>query len=581
MNDDKRFILAIVLSVGILIGFQFFHVRPAVDPHQVIAQEQKAAADALAQQKATGQIAAASEATTFRPRADIIKEGARVQISTPELLGSINLKGGLIDDLHLVKYRESTEANSPQITLLSPVGSAAPYKAYHAEFGWLDDGKMGVPNADTVWKTQSTTLAPNHNVTLSWENGAGLVFERVFAVDEHFMFTVTDRVRNASSSPVTLYPFALVARRGVPEELIGKSSVVHEGPVGVLGGTLQEYEYSKLAKEKKVTEQSTGGWIGITDKYWLVALIPAQDEKLTGDFTYSGADKFDPENGRFQSDYRGAEQTVEPGATVEHSTMLFAGAKSVDILDDYTTRYNITHLDKAIDFGRLYYLAKPFLYIVDAIGKSLGSIGMAILIFTVMLKLITLPLSLKSYHSKAKMKALQPEIAKIQAQYADDKPRQSQEVMAFYSRQKVNPMAGCLPTLIQIPIFFALYKVLYVSLEMRQAPFYGWIRDMSAPDPTSIFTLFGYMPWPAPSFLHMGVWPVLMGISMFLQQKLSPQPADKAQAQMFTFMPIIFTFMLAQMPAGLVIYWTWSNLLGIAQQWYIMRQDAKKKIPVT
>jgi len=433
-----------------------------------------------------------------------------------------------------------------------------------------------VPTAQSEWKADGNKLSQDHPLKLIWDNGQGLTFERAITVDDHFMFTITDHVRNAGSAPVTLYPFGLIARQGNP--VTRSISVLHEGPLGVLNGTLEEYKYKKLMEEGKKTEDSEGGWVGITDKYWLVAMVPQENEKIAAEFTYNRAAQNDPNQGYFQADFRGAPMTVVAGATAEHTSHLFAGAKRLRLLDQYGERYDIPHFDRAIDFGWFYFLTKPFLYLLDFLGRWLGSFGIAILLFTVALKIITLPLSLKSYHSMARMKALQPEMKRIQERFADDKVRQGQEMMEFYKREKVNPMAGCVPQLIQIPIFFALYKVLYVGIELRQAPFYGWIRDMSAPDPTSVFTLFGALPITLPAALHIGAWPLVMGCSMFLQQRLSPQPPDKTQARMFMFMPILFTYMLAQMPSGLVIYWTWSNLLSIAQQWFIMRKDAKKKM---
>ena len=390
------------------------------------------------------------------------------------------------------------------------------------------------------------------------------------------MFTVTDRVANKGGAAVTLYPFGTVARQGIPVTL-GGVSVVHEGALGVLGGTLEEYKYKKLIDSEKKVEESTGGWLGITDKYWLVAMIPPQDEKVTAEFAYNRAGAAKPENGFFQSDFRGSPMNVAAGGSVEHVTHLFAGVKKVDRLDRYADQYSIPHFDRAIDFGWFYFLTRPFLYLLTMLAAAVGSIGVAILLFTVLLKFVTLPLSLKSYHSMARMKALQPEMKRIQERFAEDKMRQSQEMMELYKREKVSPLSGCVPMVIQIPIFFALYKVLYVSIEMRQAPFFGWIQDMSVPDPTSVFNLCGLIPVDLPSALHIGVWPIFMGISMLLQQRLSPQPADKSQARIFMIMPVIFTYMLAGMPAGLVIYWTWSNLLGIGQQWFIMSGDAKKR----
>ncbi|MGB9154021.1 MAG: membrane protein insertase YidC [Alphaproteobacteria bacterium] len=575
---NNNIFLALVLSLAILFGFNFLYTKP----HQEAAHNAY-----LAQQNALhevnkpgeGQAAGASPAgdmQNLRDRAAILKETPRIAVTTPELSGSINLKGARFDDLSLTLYRETEDKDSPAIILLSPAGSAQPQMAYYADFSWLADSQnIAVPTADTLWTADSQSLTPDHPVKLSWNNGQGLVFERTISVDEHVMFTVTDRVVNTGGAPVTLYPFGTVARQGIPP-VVGRS-VVHEGALGVLGGTLEEYKYKKLMDSGKQTEDSTGGWLGITDKYWLVAIAPPQDETMTAEFTYNRAGAVDPAMGFFQSDYRTAPVTVGAGGNVEHVSHLFAGAKRIKLLDAYTVQYKIPHLDHAIDFGWFYFLTRPFLYLLAFLVHGVGSIGLGILLFTVLLKVATLPLSLKSYHSMAKMKALQPEMKHVQERFPDDKMRQSQEMMALYKREKVSPMSGCLPTVIQIPIFFALYKVLYVNIEMRQAPFYGWIHDMSAPDPTSVLTLFGVIPVDLPIAFHIGAWPILMGLSMFLQQKLSPQPTDKSQARIFMFMPIMFTYMLARMPAGLVIYWTWSNLLGIAQQWFIMRKDASKK----
>jgi YidC/Oxa1 family membrane protein insertase len=385
------------------------------------------------------------------------------------------------------------------------------------------------------------------------------------------MFTITDRVVNKSAQAVTLYPYAAVARQGDHTTLDGH--VILEGGIGVLSGTVEEFSFSNLTKELKRKAESPGGWIGMTDKYWLTAIIPPQDKVMRVTYSYDGPENPTPSNGHFQSDYRGEAVVVKAGGDAAVTTHFFAGAKLLKTLDGYAGQYNIPHFDKAIHFGWFYFLTKPFLYVLDWLGTKSGSFAMAILIFTVLLKLATLNLSIKSYKSMAKMKALQPEILKLQERYADDKMRFSQEQMALFAREKVNPMSGCVPMLIQIPIFFALYKVLFVSIELRQAPFWGWISDMSLPDPTNLFTLFGLIPVTLPSFMPaLGAWPLFMGLSMFLQQKMSPQPPDKVQARMFLFMPIFFTFLLSHSPAGLVIYWTWSNLLSIAQQAYIMRR---------
>jgi len=565
--NNSNLIVAIVISLGILLGFQYFYVKP---------QQERYRQQVMAEKSIATQATPTPVVEPPRDRASLITASPRVKIATPEFEGSINLKGARLDDLALVNYRESVDPASPEIVLLSPAGTAAPNSAYYADLSWLADDKDDpVPTVDTEWKASGGELTPDHPATLSWDNGKGLLFTRIVSVDQHFMFTVDDEVKNTSATLVTLYPFGLVRRQGNP---VGRSTyILHEGPLGVIDGTLEEYKYKTLIEDGKKTGESVGGWLGITAKYWLVALVPPQDEKLTAEFAYTPAPGADPNQGFFQSDFRGGAQALQPGASIKHQTRLFAGAKRVRLLDQYEDQYNIPHFDRAIDFGWFYFLTKPFLYLLDILGHLIGNFGLAILAFTVMLKIVTLPLSVKSYRSMAKMKALQPEMKRIQERYAEDKMRQSVEMMELYKREKVSPASGCVPTLVQIPIFFALYKVLYVSIEMRLAPFYGWIKDLSAPDPSSVFTLFGTIPWTPPTALHIGLWPLLMGISMFMQQRLSPQPPDKTQARVFMFMPILFTYMLSQMPAGLVIYWTWSNLLSIAQQWFIMRHTGVKK----
>lgn len=563
--DNNNLIAAVILSIIIMVGFQYLYVRP---------QQEAARQQQLAQQMAKQNPAEAPmEAAPARPRAEVIAASPRVPIATPELRGSVNLKGARIDDLSLVKYHESADPNSPNIVLLSPAGSAPPNPAYYAEFSWLTDNKaLPTPAADTLWKSDSPQLAPDHPLKLTWNNGQGLQFERTISVDDHFMFTVTDDVRNNGGAPVLLYPFGLITRQGKPPTR--DIYILHEGPLGVLDGTLKEFKYKDLIEIGRRAFESIGGWLGITDKYWLVALVPDQKQKIDAEFAYNG-DKNNTEQGHFQTDYRAAAVTLAPGSTLEHTERLFAGAKRLRVLDHYEDEYNIPLFDHAIDFGWFDFLTKPFLYLLDYLGRWFGNFGLAILVFTVLLKFITLPLSIKSYRSMAKMKTLQPEMKRVQERFKEDKVRQSQELMELYKREKVSPLSGCVPTLIQIPIFFALYKVLYVGIEMRQAPFFGWIKDLSIPDPTSVFNLFGLIHMDLPRALHIGVWPILMGISMFLQQRLSPQPPDKTQARVFMFMPIFMTYLLAQMPAGLVIYWTWSNLLSLAQQWYIAHKTTK------
>jgi YidC/Oxa1 family membrane protein insertase len=563
--QNENFLLAVILSIAILVSFHYFYEKPQMERYQQLQLTQKTAEE-------THPVTETATPSEQHDRAEIVAESQRVHLDTPELRGSINLRGARLDDLELVNYHETVEPGSPRIDLFSPAGSAPPHTAYYAEFGWLGSN-IAVPDQNTVWKANAETLTPQKPVKLTWSNGQGLDFERTVAVDNEFMFTVTDSVKNNGNATVTLFPFGLIARHGRPKTL--DTYVLHEGPIGILNGTLSEMKYKDVMAETRRSTETEGGWLGFTDKYWLVTLIPAQNEKLTATFTYArGADP-NPDNGNFQSDFRGTPISLAAGASTEHTTHLFAGAKRVRLLDAYETSLGIPLFDRAIDFGWYYYLTKPFLYLLDYLGRELGNFGLAILVFTIMLRLLTLPLSLKSYRSMARMKTLQPEIKAIQERNKEDKQKQGIEMMELYKREKVNPLSGCVPTLIQIPIFFALYKVLYVGIEMRHAPLFGWIKDLSAPDPTSVLTFFGAIDW---SFLpQIGVWPVLMGISMFLQQKLSPQPPDKTQAQVFQFLPLMFTFMMAKVAVGLIVYWTFSNILGLAQQWFIMHKAGERK----
>lgn len=562
MDNNNNFIAAVLLSIAILVGFHYFYEKPQLElaQHQAALQKQATAI-------ATPEKHVALQ--NLRARDEILKDGPRVVVHTPELQGSINLKGARLDDLSLVNYHETVEQGSPNIVLLSPTGSAAPHQAYYASFGWLADAGIAVPNDDTVWKADAQTLTPLKPLHLTWDNGKGLVFERTVAVDDHFLFTVSDRVRNNGADTVTLYPYGLVARHGKPETM--DTYVLHEGPLGVLDGTLKEVKYKKLIEEGKVSITSVGGWLGITDKYWLVSLLPPQDEKIDATFSYAPpADPALVEQGVFQTDFRGTPISLAAGASSERKVSLFAGAKRVSLLDLYGEQLKLPLFDRAIDFGWYYYLTKPFLYFLDEMNSTFGSMAIAIVVLTLLLKIVTLPLSLKSTRSMAKMKMLQPQMKALQERYKDDKQKLSMETMELYKREKVSPMSGCMPMFIQIPIFFALYKVLYVGIELRHAPLFGWVHDMSAPDPTSILTGFGMVDW---AFIpHIGVWPILMGLSMFLQQKMSPQPADQAQAKAFQFLPLLFTFMMAKVAAGLIFYWTISNILGIAQQWFIMHK---------
>jgi YidC/Oxa1 family membrane protein insertase len=570
MDQQRNLFIAIAISVVILIGFQFFLAKfhPAPPPptatSTAAATKGQAPGAPGADQATIPALPATSHAV---PREQALATSPRIAIATPRLKGSINLVGARIDDLTLTDYRETVDPKSPQIVLLAPDESEHPY---YMQFGWVaGDPNVKVPSNDTRWTASGGALSQDHPVDLSWDNGAGLKFTRRYAIDADYMFTITESVANSGTRAVALHPYGFVRRIGdVP---VSSTYLLHEGPIGVFNGTLQDsYKYSSLKPEQPDEFPSTGGWMGITDKYWLTALIPPQDEALKGRFSRTERDHVDV----YQVDYTGAEHEVAPGGTVSTESRVFAGAKTVALLDRYESQYSIPRFDRAIDFGWFYWITKPIFLTLDYFYTLIGNFGLAIMALTVVIKLIFFPLANKSYRAMSKMKKLQPEMQKLREKFGDDKEKMNKETMALYKRVGANPMAGCLPILIQIPVFFSLYKVLYVTIEMRQAPFYGWIHDLSAPDPTTFVNLFGLLPITPPeiSFLHIGAWPLIMGVTMFLQQKLNPQPPDPIQAKMFMILPVVFTFMLSQFAAGLVIYWSWNNLLSIAQQWVIMRR---------
>ncbi len=575
MNEQNNLVVAIALSVAILIGFQLIYEVP----RQKQAEQQRAllaqteADKVIAPQVAVpGQTAApvagVAAAPKPRDRTEMVAEQAasslRLKIATPRINGTISLTGGRIDDISLADYHETPDKRSPEIVVLAPAGTEHPY---YADFGWVPaESGVAVPDANTVWTASANKLTPDQPLTLSWDNGHGLVFERDIAIDLNYMFRITDRVRNTGAQPVTLLPYGLVSRQGTPAT--AGYYILHEGPVGVLDGTLNEVKYKDLQEKRTIEKPTTGGWIGITDKYWLVSLVPDQTKPMTARFLYTKAAHGED---RYQIDLLGEAQIAKPGDTIETKRRLFAGAKEVKLLDKYADNLDIQKFDLAVDFGWFYFLTKPFFYCLDLLHSLLGNFGFAILLFTVMVKAVVYPLANQSYRSMSKMKQLQPQITAIRERCGEDKERMNKEMMELYKREKANPLAGCLPILVQIPIFFALYKVLFVSIEMRHAPFFGWIVDLSAPDPTSLFNLFGLLPFTPPSVLMIGVWPLVMGVTMWFQQKLNPTPPDPMQQKIFAVLPFVFTYMLASFPAGLVIYWAWNNLLSIGQQWLIMR----------
>ncbi len=581
MTDQRNLILAIVISVGIILGFQLFYEMPRLEKQQQLTESQETAQPGKGVvQPAPGETAAPAGTAaggsapvgaaqgpvpgTQTSRAEALARLPRVEIDTPRLHGSIAETGARLDDLTLTDYRQTVAPNSPAIELLNPVG--APH-TYFAEFGWVAEGGVAVPDAETPWEATGGELTSQSPSGFRWDNGAGLVFAKQVSVDENFMFTLERSVTNAADQPVTLFPYGLVSRWGTPKT--SGYYILHEGPIGVLDGTLKEIDYDDLHGVEPINLTSTGGWAGFTDKYWLTALVPDQSEALQANFRHFVRDGQD----RYQVDYLGSARVIQPGQTVTVTDRFFAGAKEVRLLDAYGETYGIPLFDRAVDFGWFYFLTKPFFYILTFFYHNVfGNYGLAILALTLLVKALFFPLANKSYRSMSQMKKLQPEMVKLRERYTDDKQKMQQELMALYKREKVNPMAGCLPILLQIPVFFALYKVLFVSIEMRHAPFFGWIHDLSAPDPTTIFNLFGLLPFTPPHFLMIGVWPLVMGFTMWLQFRLNPQPADPIQARVMGLLPFIFVFLFATFPAGLVIYWTWNNLLSICQQWLIMKR---------
>ncbi len=576
MSDQKNLLLAIVLSAIVLLGWQFLVIAPREQAPATPGQEQPVAgqppsqADPLDPVGAGGvELQPAGDVSSALPRAEARAQSERVKIRSPRLIGSIALTGAVIDDIIFKDYRETVDFSSPNITLFNPVGAS---NAYFAKFGWSKQKDVAVPQSDTVWTADNDTLSPESPVTLSWNNGAGLVFEQEFSIDENFMIAVTQRVRNQAQSAVNLRPYALVRRFGTPETL--GFYILHEGLLGVFDDTLTEVDYDEL-EEAPVLVQASGGWLGITDKFWLAAVIPDQSQPMDATFKMSEQDGVKI----YQADYLAPAALTQPGNASEYTARLFAGAKELSLLDRYAEEANVPNFDLAVDFGWFYFLTKPMFITLDVLFGWWGNFGLAILTLTLILKALLFPIANKSYKSMSKMKLLAPKMKELKERYGDDRMRLNQETMELYKREKVNPAAGCLPIIPQMIIFFSLYKVLFVSIEMRHAPFFGWIVDLSAPDPLGALTLFGLIDWNVPAYLaiaNIGIWPILMGLSMYAMQKLNPPPPDPMQARIMSMLPLVFTFFLGTFPAGLVIYWTWNNLLSIAQQYTIMKKMEKQ-----
>lgn len=575
MENNRNYFVAIALSVLILIAWQFFYVSPKMEKDRIAAEQAQQAQQT--QQQPGAQPAAPGQAlpggaipSAGESRDQAIGKSARVAIDTPALSGSINLTGARFDDLKLKGYRETVDPKSPVITLFSPAETA---DGYFTEIGYIGSDATGsVPGPQTTWTLSGgDKLTPSTPVTLSYTNDKGITFARTISVDDRYMFQVVDRIKNETAAPVSLSSYGRVTRFNKPTT--PSIYVLHEGFVGVAGEHgLQEVGYSKVEDDEPVEPgKSTGGWLGITDKYWAATIVPPQATPFDIRFSH-----FADGRPRYQSDYKSDAVTVAPGQSVELKNLVFAGAKEVPVVDNYEVAYSIPNFDKLIDWGWFYFITKPMFKMMDFFFRLFGNFGIAILITTIVVKLIFFPLANKQYASMANMKKVQPKMEELKKKFGDDRMGLQQAMMQLYKEEKINPLAGCWPILIQIPVFFALYKVIYVTIEMRHAPFFGWIQDLSAPDPTTIINLFGLLPFEGPAFLHLGIWPIIMGVTMFLQMRMNPTPPDPTQAMLFTWMPVVFTFMLASFPAGLVIYWAWNNTLSILQQGIIMKRQGVK-----
>ena len=577
--------LNLVLVVGavlvILIGWQF--LMPVFFPTpERPAQRDVAVTEGTVSQESGVKQWPSDDKSAVEPMLDrraAISASDRIMIDGDRVRGSILLKGARFDDVVLKDYRAQMEENSPNVFVFSPRNSEHPY---FAEFGWTQDGDAGVklPDSNTVWQANRSNLKSGSSVTLSWDNGEGLLFTRKIFLDENFLFTTVQSVTNSSEAPVRLYPYGIIEHYDTPasgltgmfavdsDEFVPWGMFAHGG-VGVLQGVKQEFSYEDMQDRGKTEIQSNDGWIGITGKYWLSALIPDPKEKITADFVHLTPNQRD----LYQVDYRWQNPVaIQPKETKAVSNHLFVGAKEFNLLDSYEGSLGVRDLDSAVDFGLVWFLARPLYYPIDYFYRNVGNFGVAILLLTICTRILLYPLANKAYASMSRMRKLQPDTIMLRERYRDDKAKMNTEIMALYRREKANPMSGCLPMLVQIPVFFALYSVLFATIEMRHAPFFGWIQDLSAPDPMTFITVFGLLDWPAPEFLMIGIWPILFAATMLLQMKLNPQPVEPLQQKIMMFLPLLFLFMFARFPAGLVLYWTWNNVLSIGQQWLIMRR---------
>ena len=573
MNEQKNLFLAIGISIFIIVIFQFLFPTSINKSIESVENEILAPATSIDEQKT-------NIIEIIKPKEDALLVNKRINIETPSVTGSINLQGAILDDLTLSNYKVSMEEGSKNIDLLSPDGTANPY---YIEFGWkaLNNQSTQLPNLETIWEADSSNLTPGNSVRLSWTSSENNTFIMNFIVDENYMFSVKQEVINNSSSKLEIYPYRLIKRINTPKTI--NFFILHEGLISLVNDELLEKGYDDLLddcsssmpiKDSFCDAKAQGGWLGFTDKYWMSVLIPDPNEPINVNYRHGN-------NGRdsYRMGYVGQVFNVAPGNSISYNGKVFAGAKKLDILSQYDKSLSIERFTDSIDWGWFAFLTKPVSYAINWFYGYAGNFGLAIIAFTILMRLILFPLAHASFKSMAKMKKLQPEMQRLKETYPNDRQKMQQELMALYKREGANPVAGCLPILVQIPIFFSLYKVLFVTIEMYHAPFYGWIHDLSAPDPLGILTVFGLISWDVPgalSIINIGILPIIMGLTMWLQQKLNPAPADATQAKIFALLPFVFTFVLAGFAAGLVLYWSVNNILSIAQQWFIQRKILAK-----
>jgi len=557
--DNKNVFIAIALSMSVLLFWgAFFETPKPIDvknsSEQIVEKQENVITPNINETLITEKVS----------RENSINKSKRIKIENNNIIGSLSLEGGLIDDISFKNHKQNLE-NNKNVEFLNP---ALTENGFYVETGWTSIGnKIKVPSKNSMWIINGNNiLSKNKPIILQWNNGEGIIFKKQIELDDKYLFKITQQVQNNTNNQIDLYPYAQITRNKIPDD-IQNFYISHEGFIGVFDGELKEDDYDDI-EDKKIVREANEGWLGITDKYWMTALVPKKGENFKSTFLYKDA---------FKANYILNKPTsINPSSSNTNEVRLFVAAKEVETIDAYAADQNIEHLDLVIDWGWFYFFTKPLFFIIDYLFKFSGNFGIAIILITIGIRLLFFPLANYSFRSMAKMKAVQPEMVRLKELHKEDKMKLQQEMMSLYKKEKINPASGCLPVLIQIPFFFAIYKMLFISLEMRHQPFFGWIKDLSAQDPTSLFNIFGLIPWSPPSFLIIGIWPILMGASMWVQQKLNPAPADPIQAKIFAFFPIFLTIILASFPSGLVVYWTVNNILTITQQWVIMKKTTVK-----